>query len=92
MHIFEYCEEGADNILTDEWHLEQQYKYNFVRYPKIDKEMHGKFRQFNKETLKNLLDPNYKKGLYVTNWDESTFFDPKRPPMEYNYSTKLVQF
>ena len=44
MHIFEYCEEGADNILTDEWHLEQQYKYNFVRYPKIDKEMHGKFR------------------------------------------------
>jgi hypothetical protein len=49
MHIFDYCEEGSevDLSITDEWHEEQQTKYNFARYEKIDWDLQGKFRKLN---------------------------------------------
>ena len=78
MQIFDYCEESSESQMTEEWHQEQQTKYNFARYAKLDQEKHGKFRKLNDQTLKVLLDPNHEVRAYIVNKDMTTSYEPKR--------------
>ena len=38
-----------------------------MKYETIDKELHGKFRKLNEETMKFILDPNHPVQNYVLN-------------------------
>lgn len=67
MHIFEYCDEGTDLTVSTEILEEQQSKFNFTKYEKIDQDLFGKFRKLNKETMKFILDPNHPVQNYVVN-------------------------
>ena len=60
--------------VTDDWHQEQQTKFNYAKYDNIDLEIIGKFTKMNSETMKSILDPNYKVQTYVINESEETMF------------------
>ena len=56
MQTFGYCSklgegEQPDYVTSDEWHKEQQTKYNFAKYADIEEEKYNTFLGMNKMSL-----------------------------------------
>ena len=63
MHIFDYCQQQADDsdelyTHTEDWLQEQQTKFNFAKYSKEDYDSSkvGLYKQWNKDTIKMCVD------------------------------------
>ena len=76
MHTFDYCSSMPNEVkdedlyeVNDDWLQEQQTKFNYARYKKDEfyQEKIGKFRKFNKEVTKGVVDGSLKDKVYVVN-------------------------
>lgn len=81
MQTFGYCSklaegEQPDYVTSDEWHKEQQTKYNFAKYADIEEEKYYSFLGMNKmslyEVVKAEKEGTLKDRVYVVNSNKNS--------------------